>query len=145
MNNGYTIDKEETRSLIEGRNAVREAFRAGETVDRLYVQDGLKDGPVMDLIRRAKKADAVVDYVSKERLDKMSETGRHQGVIAHAAAYSYAQVEDILKKAADKGEAPFILPGRRARTRLSLFWMRLRIRITWERSSEPRTCAARMG
>ena len=108
MNNGYTIDKEETRSLIEGRNAVREAFRAGETVDRLYVQDGLKDGPVMDLIRRAKKADAVVDYVSKERLDKMSETGRHQGVIAHAAAYSYAQVEDILKIAGKKGENPFV-------------------------------------
>ena len=57
---------EEGRSLIEGRNAVREAFRAGETVDRLYVQEGLKDGPVLDLIRRAKKADAVVDYVAKD-------------------------------------------------------------------------------
>ena len=95
-------------SLLEGRNAVREAFRAGRTVDRLYVQDGLKDGPVMDLIRRAKKADAVVDYVSKERLDRMSETGKHQGVIAHVAAYAYAEVEDILKRAQEKGEAPFV-------------------------------------
>jgi 23S rRNA (guanosine2251-2'-O)-methyltransferase len=73
------------------------------------VQDGLKDGPVMDLIRRAKKADAVVDYVSKERLDRMSETGKHQGVIAHVAAYAYAEVEDILKNARDKGEDPFII------------------------------------
>lgn len=95
-------------SMIEGRNAVREAFRAEKTIERLFVQDGLKDGPVMDLIRRAKKADALVDYVQKERLDQMSETGRHQGVIAQIAAYEYAEVEDILKKAADKGEAPFI-------------------------------------
>ena len=86
-------------SMIEGRNAVREAFRAGKTIDRLFVQDGLKDGPVMDLIRRAKKADALVDYVQKDRLDQMSETGRHQGVIAQIAAYEYAEVEDILKKA----------------------------------------------
>ena len=94
--------------MIEGRNAVREAFRAEKTIERLFVQEGLKDGPVMDLIRRAKKADALVDYVQKERLDQMSETGRHQGVIAQIAAYEYAEVEDILKKAADKGEAPFI-------------------------------------
>ena len=104
----YRKDVEENESLIEGRNAVREAFRAGQTVDRLYVQDGLRDGPVLDLIRRAKKADAVVDFVSKERLDQMSATGHHQGVIAHAAAYEYAQVEDILKKAQDKGESPFV-------------------------------------
>jgi 23S rRNA (guanosine2251-2'-O)-methyltransferase len=95
-------------SMIEGRNAVREAFRAEKTIERLFVREGLKDGPVMDLIRRAKKADALVDYVQKERLDQMSETGRHQGVIAQIAAYEYAEVEDILKKAADKGEAPFI-------------------------------------
>ena len=99
---------EELNSLIEGRNAVREAFRAGQAVDRLYVQDGLRDGPILDLVRRAKKADAVVDYVTKERLDRMSETGHHQGVMAHAAAYEYAQVEDILRKAEEKGESPFL-------------------------------------
>ncbi len=99
---------EETQSLIEGRNAVREALRAGMTVDRLYVQDGLRDGPVLDLIRRAKKADAVVDYVTKQRLDRMSMTGHHQGVIAHAAAFEYAQVEDILKRAEERGEEPFL-------------------------------------
>ena len=95
-------------SMIEGRNAVREAFRAGKTIDRLYVQTGLKDGPVMDLIRRAKKADAVIDYVPKERLDQMSETQRHQGVIAQTAAWEYAEVEDILEKAKEKGEPPFL-------------------------------------
>ena len=99
---------EELNSLIEGRNAVREAFRAGQAVDRIYVQDGLRDGPILDLVRRAKKADAVVDYVTKERLDRMSETGHHQGVMAHAAAYEYAQVEDILRKAEEKGESPFL-------------------------------------
>ncbi len=113
MKRDYTTSSTDTdidtnESLIEGRNAVREAFRAGQTIDRLYVQDGLKDGPVLDLIRRAKKADALVDYVAKERLDRMSETGRHQGVIAHMAAYEYAQVEDILAKAREKGEQPFI-------------------------------------
>ena len=95
-------------SMIEGRNAVREAFRAGKTIDRLFVQDGLKDGPVMDLIRRAKKADALVDYVQKDRLDQMSETGRHQGVIAQIAAYEYAEVEDVLKKDQDKGVGAFV-------------------------------------
>ena len=103
-----TETAQRNESMIEGRNAVREAFRAEKTIERLFVQEGLKDGPVMDLIRRAKKADALVDYVQKERLDQMSETGRHQGVIAQIAAYEYAEVEDILKKAADKGEAPFI-------------------------------------
>ena len=103
-----TESTQRNESMIEGRNAVREAFRAEKTIERLFVQDGLKDGPVMDLIRRAKKADALVDYVQKERLDQMSETGRHQGVIAQIAAYEYAEVEDILKKAADQGEAPFL-------------------------------------
>ena len=101
-------ENEVNESLIEGRNAVREAFRAGKTIDRLFVQDGLKDGPVLDLIRRAKKGDAIVDYVQKERLDQMSETGKHQGVIAHAAAYAYAEVEDILNAAKEKGEPPFV-------------------------------------
>lgn len=99
---------ENEQLIIEGRNAVREAFRAGRTIDRLFVQEGLKDGPVLALISKAKKADALVDFVSKARLDEMSETGKHQGVIAHAAAYAYAEVEDLLSAAENKGEAPFI-------------------------------------
>lgn len=95
-------------NAIEGRNAVIEAFRAGKTIDRLYVQDGLKDGPIQTILREARKTDARVEFVAKDRLNGMSETGRHQGVIAIAASYSYASVEDILKRAKEKGEAPFI-------------------------------------
>ena len=93
---------------IEGRNAVIEAFRSGRTIDKLYILDGCQDGPVMTVRREAKKQDTIIKYVTKERLDQLSETGKHQGVIAVAAAYSYAEVEDILKKARDKGEPPFL-------------------------------------
>ena len=93
---------------IEGRNAVIEAFRSGKTVDKLYILDGCQDGPVMTIKREAKKHDTMVKYVTKERLDQMSQTGKHQGVIAVIAAYDYAEVDDILQKARDKGEAPFI-------------------------------------
>ena len=93
---------------IEGRNAVLEAFRSGKTVDRLFVQDGCKDGPVQTIVREARKGDTIISFVKKERLDQMSETGRHQGVIAQAAAYEYAQVEDMLAAARKKGEDPFL-------------------------------------
>lgn len=97
-----------TEFTIEGRNAVLEAFRAGKTIDKLFVLDGCKDGPVMSITREARKTDTIINYVTKERLDQMSTTGHHQGVIAHAAAYEYAQVEDILNAAREKGEAPFV-------------------------------------
>lgn len=93
---------------IEGRNAVMEAYRAGKPIDKLFLLDGCQDGPIMSIKREAKKADTFVKYVTKERLDQMSETGKHQGVIAYAAAYTYAEVEDILKTARDKGESPFV-------------------------------------
>lgn len=93
---------------IEGRNAVLEAFRSGKTIDKLFVQDGCKDGPILSITREARKHDALIKYVPRERLDQLSETGKHQGVIAYAAAYEYAEVEDILKNARDKGEEPFI-------------------------------------
>lgn len=93
---------------IEGRNAVLEALRAGKPIDKLYVLDGCPDGPVRTIIREAKKGDTIINYVKKERLDQLSETGHHQGVIAMAASYEYATVEDILEKAREKGEAPFV-------------------------------------
>lgn len=93
---------------IEGRNAVIEAFRSGRTIDKLYILDGCQDGPVVTIRREAKKRDTIVKYVTRERLDQMSDTGKHQGVIAVAAAYEYAEVEDILAAAREKGEAPFI-------------------------------------
>jgi 23S rRNA (guanosine2251-2'-O)-methyltransferase len=94
---------------IEGRNAVMEAFRSGKTIDRLFVLDGCQDGPVKSIVREAKKTDCIVTYVKKERLDQISETQKHQGVIAYAAAYEYAEVEDILRAAQEKDEPPFII------------------------------------
>ncbi len=96
-------------AVIEGRNAVLEAFRAGRPVDRLYIQDGCHDGPVLSIKREAQKHSAMIKYVEKERLDQMSETGRHQGVIAVTAAYEYASVEDMLQAARDKQEPPFLI------------------------------------
>ena len=100
---------EQNEFTIEGRNAVIEAFRAGRTIDRLYVLDGCKDGPIMTIKREAAKQGSQIKYVAKECLDQMSETGRHQGVIASAAAYAYAGVDEILQRAKEKGEAPFVL------------------------------------
>ena len=94
---------------IEGRNAVIEAFRSGKPVDKIFIQDGLQDGPIQTIKREAKKHDTMIKFVAKERLDQISETGKHQGVIAYAAAYEYAEVEDILKKAEEKGEDPFLI------------------------------------
>lgn len=94
--------------IIEGRNAVLEAFRAGKTIDKLFVLDGCQDGPVKSILREAKKTDTIINFVDKERLDRMANSGHHQGVVAQAAAYEYAEVEDILNAAKEKGEAPFI-------------------------------------
>ena len=93
---------------IEGRNAVLEAFRSGKTIDKLFVQDGCQDGIVNTIKREARKQDTIIHYVKRERLDQMSETGHHQGVIAFAAAYTYAELEDILEAAREKGEDPFV-------------------------------------
>lgn len=93
---------------IEGRNPVIEAFRAGRTIDKIFILDGCQDGPIMTIKREAKKQNTLMKFVTKERLDQMSESGKHQGVIAYAAAYEYAQVEDILKAAQEKGEPPFL-------------------------------------
>lgn len=93
---------------IEGRNAVLEAFRAGKTIDKLFVLDGCQDGPIKSITREARKQDTIINYVTKERLDQLSETGKHQGIVAYAAAYEYAEVEDMLKLAKEKGEPPFL-------------------------------------
>lgn len=95
--------------VIEGRNAVIEAYRAGKTIDKLFVLEHCKEGSMNTVIREAKKHDTIINYVKKERLDQMSETGKHQGVIAYAAAYDYASVDDILEKAEQKGEVPFVI------------------------------------
>ena len=102
------MEKKFQENKIEGRNAVLDAFRSGKTVDKLFVQEHCEDGPVRTILREAKKQDTMVKFVKKERLDQLSETGKHQGVIAMAAAYAYAEVEDILAAAREKGEPPFV-------------------------------------
>lgn len=96
-------------SQIEGRNAVLEALRADKTIERIYLLDGCQDGPVRTIFREAKKRECRVDFVKKERLNQLSETGKHQGVIAIAAEERYATVEEILQIAEEKGEAPFLI------------------------------------
>ena len=102
-------DKHGNENMIEGRNAVLEAFRSGKPVDKLFVLDGCQDSPVRTIVREAKKHDTLVQFVDKERLTQLSQTGRHQGVIAYTAAYEYAQVEDMLALAKERGEDPFLI------------------------------------
>ena len=104
-----TTELKEEEFTIEGRNAVIEAFRSGKTIDKVYILDGCQDGPVNTIKREAKKQAAIIKYVTRQRLDQMSETGKHQGVIAVAAAYSYAEIEDMFSLAEQKGEPPFLL------------------------------------
>ncbi len=96
-------------NIIEGRNAVMEAFRSGKTVDKLFVLDGCTDGPVRSIIREARKHDTLLQFVKKERLEQISQTGKHQGVIAYTAAYQYAEIEDMFALAAEKGEDPLFI------------------------------------
>ena len=102
------LEPQEDGTLSEGRNAVLEAFRAGKTVDRLYVLEGCKDGPVMSILREARKQDTLVQFVSRERLEQLTGGKHHQGVAAQTAAWQYASVEEMLKKAEEKGEPPFL-------------------------------------
>lgn len=102
-------DLKDEEYTIEGRNAVTEAFRSGKTIDKVYILDGCQDGPINTIKREAKKQGAILKFVTRQRLDQMSETGKHQGVIATAAAYSYGEIEDMFALARQKGEPPFFL------------------------------------
>ena len=103
------FNNKEHTLIIEGRNAVIEAFRSGKPIDKLFVLDGCQDGPVRTIIREAKKHDTIINFVSKDRLSQLSETGRHQGVIAYAAAYEYSDIEDMFALAEKRGEDPFLI------------------------------------
>lgn len=99
----------EENLLIEGRNAVLEAFRSGRTIDKLYVLDGCRDGPVQTILKEARKHDTIITFTAKERLDQIAGSRSHQGVVAQASAYEYAGLEDILAAARRKGEDPFLI------------------------------------
>ncbi|MCR5267332.1 MAG: 23S rRNA (guanosine(2251)-2'-O)-methyltransferase RlmB [Lachnospiraceae bacterium] len=94
---------------IEGRNAVLEALRSGKPIDKIYVLDGCQDGPVLTIKREAKKNDVIIKYVDKVQLDRMSETGHHQGVIAIGAAIAYTELDEILKRAEESSEDAFLI------------------------------------
>ena len=96
-------------NTIIGRNAVLEAFRAGKTVDKLLVLDGCQDGPVKSILRESRRQSTLVKYVSKEKLDSLSEHGKHQGVVAITAACDYAEMEDLFAAAQAKDEDPFFI------------------------------------
>jgi len=102
-------NQEQNSQLIEGRNAVLEAFRSGKPIDKVFILDGCQDGPIRTIVREAKKHDTIINFVEKDRLNHLSETGKHQGVIAYAAAYEYSEVEDMLKLAEERGEDPFLI------------------------------------
>ncbi|MGC4017932.1 MAG: 23S rRNA (guanosine(2251)-2'-O)-methyltransferase RlmB [Muricomes sp.] len=103
------VENSENTQVIEGRNAVLEAFRSGKTIDKVFVLDGCQDGPIRTIVREAKKHDTILNFVGKERLSQISETGKHQGVIAYAAAYNYSEIEDMFSLAEEKGEPPFLI------------------------------------
>ncbi len=109
MNQENNKSKQENPLVIEGRNAVIEAFRSGKPIDKLFVLDGCQDGPIQTIVREARKVDTIINFVAKERLQQLSETGNHQGVVAFAAAYEYATIEDMFQLAQDKGEDPFFI------------------------------------
>ena len=100
---------EETAGQLEGRNAVAEALRAGRTIDKVFIADGDTDRGLQRLAAEAKEAGAVIVPVDRRKLDTMSFTRSHQGIIALAAAHEYATVDDILEEAAARGEAPLIV------------------------------------
>lgn len=106
---GMREERKINENMIEGRNAVLEAFRAGKPIDKLFVQERCEDGPVRTIVREAKKHDVIIQFVSKERLSQLSQTGKHQGVVAFAAAYEYSEVEDMLALAKERGEDPFLI------------------------------------
>ena len=101
------MENQENELRLEGRHSVMEAFRAGKLIERLFVLKGCQDGPVLSILREAKKAGVMVDFVPKERLDHMSETGKHQGVVANLSAFRYSTVEDMFALAEKRGEDPF--------------------------------------
>jgi len=103
------FENQDTSQILEGRNAVIEAFRAGKDVDKIFVLDGCQDGPIRTIVREAKKRDTIINFVDKTRLSQISETGKHQGVIAYISSYNYGSIEDMLILAKERNEAPFII------------------------------------
>lgn len=95
--------------IIEGRNAVTAAIKSGRQIDKIYIKKGDNKGSILPIIAKAKERGIQVVEVDQKKLDSMSETGVHQGVIARIPPYEYKTVDDILNIAKEKGEPPFIV------------------------------------
>ena len=102
-------DPETAENLLEGRNALTEALAAGRAIDKVYLAEGNTDRALARLAAMAKQAGAVVVETDRRKLDQLSATGAHQGVIAVVAAHDYSSVDDIFARAAEKGEPPLIV------------------------------------
>ncbi len=100
---------EVNENMLEGRNAVTEALKAGRTIDKVFLASGDTDSTLRYIASLAKKNGAVVTYCDRRKLDTMTQTGAHQGVIAMAAAHDYATIDEILAAAQEKGEAPLVV------------------------------------
>ena len=102
-------ERDEESLKIEGRREVTEALKSGRSIDRLFVQEKSQDGPIRTIVKLAREAGIVVNFVSKDKLNELSESHHHQGVIALAAAFTYSSIADMLSAAREKGEAPFLI------------------------------------
>ena len=100
---------EETEGQLEGRNAIQEALKSGRTIDKVFVAAGDTDRGLQRLAAQAKEAGAVVVPVDRRKLDAMSATRAHQGIIALAAAHTYYTIDDLLEEAASRGETPLLV------------------------------------
>ena len=108
MKEGNILDN--TELILEGRNAVLEALKSDRSIDRLLIIDQEQQtGPIKHIIAEARKKGVVTHFEPKEKIEQVSNTGKHQGVIAYVAAYDYVEVDDLIKKAEEKGEAPFLV------------------------------------
>ncbi len=106
---GFSRLQEPDENRIEGRNAVIEAYRAGRTIEKLFLLEGPAEGAMQTVLRLAKDQHTPVRFLSRQRLDQLSQTGKHQGVIAQAAAFRYAEIDDLFAKAQERGEDPFFV------------------------------------
>ncbi len=100
---------EVNENQLEGRNAILEALKSGRDIEKLFVLKGNVEGTIKRIIAQAAQKGIVIQEVSRQKLDELSQTKNHQGVIALASAHNYAEIEDILENARQKGEDPFII------------------------------------
>ena len=103
------LEREDAENILEGRNALTEALASGRAIDKVFIAEGSTDRALARLVAQAKQTGAVVVETDRRKLDQMSATGAHQGVIAMVAAHSYATLDDILNRAKERGEAPLIV------------------------------------